>query len=865
MKLSDFNRLRSEDALENLESVIRSFNRTDTEYGRHTTTHARFSAQASTTPHAVAVVDQHGEHTYQELDGASNGLARYLINERLQREEIVAVLLDDTFKLLVSLLAILKAGGAYLPVDHKLPGERVNYLLGDTRARIIISEQSYADRLRENNAVPEGVRLHLLGDALNHTDPIEERSSADGLAYVIYTSGTTGVPKGVMVPHRAILRLVLNTNYVDLSSPQRIIRTGALAFDASTFEIWGALLNGGCLCSPPEHAILDAAELKDLIRRHHATAMFLTTGLFNQLVEMDVDVFSRLDTLLTGGERTSVLHVNKVKTAAPQLSLNNIYGPTENTTFTTFYPITELQDRDVPIGRPLANTQVVILDSKQKLVPIGVAGEICAGGAGLARGYLNDPALTAAKFVPHPFEAGQRLYRTGDWGRWTADGNIEFLGRKDQQVKIRGYRIEPAEIEARLSEYPAVGESAVVAMDLGKETAVLVAYLTGPETLDVEDVRKHLTKSLPEYMIPGIFIKLDKMPLTRNGKFDRTALPDPCEAQQGDKARVPPRTETEKELVSIWQTVLRQEDVSVTDDFFTAGGHSLEVTRLICLIQERLGVAVPLSIIFKPATIRDLAQYILDATKFGVKGIDDAVVLLSRNTDGPRIFAFPPGTGDALGYIQLAELLPSYTFYAFNFLEAETRMADYVDLITGIDPIGPYLLFGYSAGGNLAFHVARELENKGKRVSDIVMLDAWQCRQKVPFPEDEVDRVAASFLGHESVAPYLANKVLKEKAYRLIERYYSYIRNALDLHTVAADIHLVLSGTAAEPFRLDSGEVALSSTGWAEVTSGKFRIWHGEGGHRVMLNHPHLEANAAILRNVFDLVCSSSTAAAGER
>ena len=887
MKLGDLNRLRRSTAQRTDAGAVDSVNRAEADYPRDTTTHARFSLQAQLSPDAYAISDVNGERAYRELELASNGLARHLAGCDLATEEVVGVMLDDTFLLLVSLLGILKAGGAYMPMDQKIPPERISYLLEDTAARLILTEESYLPRLLEKGAVPPGVRLIVLrglsdrataSEATKSDDqpeiqyvslclvpePVTERSSASALAYVIYTSGTTGRPKGVMVPHRAILRLVLNTNYADLRKPQRIMQTGALSFDASTFEIWGALLNGGCLCRPPEHAVLDAGELKRLIRAHRATAMFVTTGLFNQLVEMDTTVFEGLGTLLTGGERTSVYHVNKVRSAAPDLALANVYGPTENTTFTSYYRIEELQDRDVPIGGSIANTEMLILDSRHRIVPVGVAGEICTGGDGLARGYVGDPALTAEKFIPHPLRPGERVYRTGDWGRCRVDGNIEFLGRRDQQVKIRGYRIEPGEIEMRLMEHPSVHEAAVVAREAGKEAAVLTAYLTGPSTIDLEDLQKHLRSYLPEYMIPGAFVRLEKMPLNGNGKFDRAALPAPEESQKiGRTKYVPPTSQTERTLVEIWKSVLGRDDVGVTDDFFTAGGHSLEVTRLICTIEEKLGVAVPLSIVFRPASIRDLAQYILDAAKFGVAAIDDAVVCLSGKTEGPPVFAFPPGTGDALGYIQLAELLRPYAFHAFNFLEADSRLSDYADIILRINPADPCVLLGSSAGGNLAFHVAAELERGGHRVSDIVMIDSWQCRKKVVFPEGEVDSVAAAFLNHESVAPYLSSAVLREKAYRIIERYYRYMADALDLQPVAANIHVILSDSAADTVSNYCLDDSLSSTGWADVTTGTFATYHGCGGHRTMLNAPHLEHNAAIVLSILNHVCGHQAVSAG--
>jgi amino acid adenylation domain-containing protein len=356
-------------------------------------------------------------------------------------------------------------------------------------------------------------------------DAVEKRSQSDGLAYVMYTSGTLGQPKGVMIEHRSILRLVLKTNYISLQASDRILQTGSLAFDASTFEIWGPLLNGGAVCLPQEEELLDAEKLKQLIEQHEITTCFLTTSLFNLLVGMNINLFQGLKTVLVGGEKLSVHHVNQVRQAYPSLILKNAYGPTENTPFTSCYTVDSLFEQDIPIGRPISNTTVYILDSHHELVPIGVAGEIYTGGDGLARGYWHDSALTKQKFIPHPFEPHQRLYRTGDFGRWLADGCIEFLGRQDEQVKVRGYRIELGEIEHQLLQHEAVKEAVVIAKDLGPDSTELLAYVTLQSDLEINSLRDDIKTVLPEYMMPTYFTQLEKMPLTANGKINKRALP----------------------------------------------------------------------------------------------------------------------------------------------------------------------------------------------------------------------------------------------------------------------------------------------------------------------------------------------------
>jgi thioesterase domain-containing protein/acyl carrier protein len=593
---------------------------------------------------------------------------------------------------------------------------------------------------------------------------------------------------------------------------------------------------------------------------------------------MNINMFQGLKTVLSGGEKVSVHHFNQIRQVYPSLTLQHVYGPTENTTFTSSYTVDKLFKKDIPIGTPIANTTVYILDSNDDLVPIGVAGEICTGGDGLARGYMNDPVLTKEKFVAHPFEPNERIYRTGDLGRWLPDGAIEFLGRKDEQVKVRGYRIEPGEIENHLLQHEAVKEAVVIAKDFGPDSKELLAYVTLQEDLDVDELREYLKNRLPDYMIPAYFTKLDNLPLTPNGKVNKRALPAPDMSHQMAKGHYEaPETETEKQLALIWEEVLGHKGIGATDDFFDIGGHSLKVTKLIALIHNKMGIEVPLATVFKASTIRELTQYILDIAQFGIKEVDEAMILLNGVTEGKPIFALPPGTGDAAGYIQVADGLKPYAFYGFNFIEAETRLKDYADFIMDVDPDGPYLLFGYSAGGNLAYHVTKELENRGKCVSDIVMVDSAQFKEKIHFSDAEVKKRAEQFLSHESIAPYLTSPILWEKAFRIIKRYHDYISNSVDTHIVDANIHVLLCENSRSIYRdtdpeiqalLDgenshdlphegTGRIIVSLPGWADVTRGTFKTYQGVGDHNHMLYQPHLENNIRILRNLIDRAYSS--------
>jgi amino acid adenylation domain-containing protein len=691
--------------------------------------------------------------------------------------------------------------------------------------------------------------------------PVTERSTAEGLAYVMYTSGTSGRPKGVMVEHRAINRLVVNTDYIQLGPGDRVLQTGSVAFDASTFEIWGPLLNGGGICLPPQRSILDPAEVARLIAKHRITTMFITTSLFNHYVESDINLFAGLKHLLTGGERASPHHFNKVRERYPQLDFKHVYGPTENTTFTTHYPIDRSHAADVPIGWPIANTKVLILDAGGAPVPVGVPGEICAAGDGLARGYLNEPELTREKFLPHPFEPAARIYRTGDRGLWRADGTIEFLGRLDDQVKVRGHRIEPAEIEHHIRQHASIRQAVVLAKELDGSRE-LVAYVTtradtGEEI--AQELQAWLARSLPDYMLPSHIIWLKKMPLNANGKIDRALLPDPAAGHQTAITTFEPAaTETEREVLAIWEEVLGRSPIGVTDNFFDRGGHSLRIAKALSLIERRLGVALPLNLFFTHPTVRGIATHIVEGATFGVSGIDHAIVPLSAAGDGPNLFAFPPGTGDALGFAQLASLLPG-RFFGFNFIEADSRLWNYADLIIQTDPEGPYVLFGYSSGGNLAYHVAHQLEERGLRVIAIIMADSARRLHPMPMSEEEIDKITMDFLGHESVRPYVASPILRDKAERLVRSSLNYAANAVDYHIINADIHVVTSENPVTEYRDASGRLVISQAAWSDVTRGQLHVHDGCGHHNYMLGHPYLDRNADTIGKIFDRLTRSAT------
>ncbi|HLL83872.1 MAG TPA: amino acid adenylation domain-containing protein, partial [Longimicrobium sp.] len=550
--------------------VVADWNRTSTAYPRERCVHELFAEHVALTPHATALDGASGALTYAQLDTRANRLAHLLRARGVREETRVGVLLERGPELIVALLAILKAGGAYVPLDPEYPPERLGYMLRDSGAALVVSTAALAGRPEE---VPCPV-LHLDEEALEDwpETPPESGAGAESLAYIIYTSGSTGTPKGVMVPHRGIVRLVRGSDYAPLAGDDRVAQLSSASFDAATWELWAPLTSGAALVFVPRETLLDPRGLAELVRERGVTTIFLTTALFHHVARHAPGAFGGVRRLLFGGEQADPAAVRAVlESSAPERILH-VYGPTENTTYSTWHRVERVEDgaNTVPIGRAIAQSTAYVLDPALRPVPVGVWGELYVGGDGVARGYRGRTALTAERFVPDEFSRypGARMYRTGDRVRWTAEGVLEFGGRFDQQVKIRGYRIEPGEIEAALLANPEVAEAVVVLLGQASEKR-LVAYVVARGEADLAALRADLRERLPAYMLPAAMVALDRLPITANGKLDRRALPHPEHATE--RAFAAPRTPEETALAAIWDEVLGVERVGVEDGFFELG------------------------------------------------------------------------------------------------------------------------------------------------------------------------------------------------------------------------------------------------------------------------------------------------------
>lgn len=599
--------------------------------------HQLFEEQVERTPEAIALVFENQQLTYQQLNQRANQLAHYLRKLGVKPETLVGICVERSLEMIIGILGIIKAGGAYVPLDPTYPEERLNFMLQDAKVEILLTQQHLQNKLVTQSQINldsdwEKIAQESTGNPVNTTTP-------DNLVYIIYTSGSTGKPKGVMLEHRGVVRLTKNTNYINITTKDVFLQLAPLSFDASTFEIWGCLLNGAKLVIMPSH-LPSLQELAETLQNHKITILWLTAGLFHVMVDNNLNGLKLVRKLLAGGDVLSVPHVKKLINKHKDCLLINGYGPTENTTFTCCYSMTDttIINESVPIGSPINNTQIYVLDTQLQHVPIGIPGELYIAGDGLARAYLNSPELTNEKFCSNPFStiSGSRLYKTGDLVRYRSDGVLEFLGRIDQQVKIRGFRIELREIETVLNQHSMIN-NVVVTTDKQQ----LLAYFTAKKEFlpSNQELKNFLKKKLPDYMIPSAFIPMKELPLNLNGKIDRSALPISKNIIPTLKTEfVAPRNYLETQLVNIFTNILNINNISIHDDFFELGGNSLLAVQLIAKLHNTLFIDLPVRCIFDTPTVEGLAQTIKKVKQQGYSSLKQVIDFKSEIVLDPQIY-----------------------------------------------------------------------------------------------------------------------------------------------------------------------------------------------------------------------------------
>ncbi|MDD3303554.1 MAG: amino acid adenylation domain-containing protein [Clostridia bacterium] len=606
IKLSDITIINKREK----DSIIHNFNNTKSYYNKAQSLIEIFEKQVNKNPNNIAIVCDDKKITYKELNEKSNQLAWKLNEMGIKVGDKISLLIDKSIELMIGIIAILKNRAVYVPIEIDYPINRIKYMVEDSESKMILISSKW-DMLPNIKKLDISLNNSTLYN--NKMENINLKYNVNDMAYIMYTSGTTGKPKGVLVNNINIISLLCNTNYIHFKKNDRIIQTGSTAFDATTFEYWGALLNSLPLYLLKKEELLDLVNFEKYIKNNKITIMFLTTQLFNRIVEYRATVFSNLRILLTGGEALSIKHINLVREKCPLLNLNNVYGPTENTTFSTYYPITKKIKRALPIGKPISNCTCYIVDKCNNLLPKGVPGELIVGGDGVAKGYLNKEEINKEKFIDDIYSGNGKMYKTGDLCLLNKEENIEFIGRIDTQVKIRGFRIEPDEINQKLLEYKDVSES-IVLVEEKDEEKILVAYYTSDVEIDRIELITYLKRSLPLYMIPNYFVRVSKIPLNSNGKTDKLKL-----YTEGRKII---EAETKKvklnytgiylSIYELFCEVLKKTEINYDDNFFDIGGDSLLAIKLVTrAMAKNLPITYP--DIFKNPTIRELGQ-MLDKT-----------------------------------------------------------------------------------------------------------------------------------------------------------------------------------------------------------------------------------------------------------
>lgn len=867
------------------QTLLVEWNNTQTDYP-NLLLHQLFEAQVERTPDAVAIVFEDKQLTYQELNNRANQLAHHLQALGVKPDvSKVAICVERSLEMVVGLLGILKAGGGYVPVDPAYPTERVGYMLSDAQVPVLLTLYTLVDRLPEHGAHVVCLDTDWGVIATYREENPVSKVTGDNLAYVIYTSGSTGKPKGVQLCHRSVANFLNSMGQQPgLTDQDIILAVTTISFDIAVLELYLPLIKGAKVVLASRDVAANGTKLLEMLVNSGATIMQATPATWRLLLAAGWESSPRLK-ILGGGEalpRELALQLSERST-----SLWNVYGPTETTVWSTAYKVEAsrlARSKDAPesIGRPIANTQIYLLDGHLQPVPIGVPGELHIGGAGLARGYLNRPELTDEKFIPDPFsdEPGARLYKTGDLARYLPDGNIDYIGRIDHQVKVRGFRIELGEIEAVLTQHPAVRQAVVIAREDVPGDKRLVAYMVPAQEQipPTSELRRFLKEQLPDYMVPAAFVKLDSLPLTPNGKVDRRALPAPdLVRQEPEETWVAPRDELELQLTKIWEKVLGIQPIGVRDNLFELGGHSLLAAHLSDQIEKAFNKNLPLATIFQAPTVEQLANILrqdassaprLSLTAIQPNGAKPPLFLC----EGVSIYRpLIPYLGPEQPLYGLVASIRDGKHGPSNRVEA--LAAHYIQEMRTLQPEGPYFLAGLSFGGMIAYEMAQQLVAQGHYVAlvtlfDTILPDAYRVlplHERVCFHSSKLFGLGLTYV-LEQVKARLQR--LKERSMRIYSKFHLG-RGGPVPHTLEYFAMLELNDEAGRNYvprvypdqvtlfkasdRVDAATAYVDpDLGWGQLAAGGLEIYEVPGDHLTMLKEPHVQVLAEKLRDCLD-------------
>lgn len=800
--------------------------------------------QANQNPKSTAVIYKNNKLTYKELDFKSNQLAHLLIERGICQGDFVGIMVRRSEWSVISLLAVLKSGAVYVPIDSSYPASRIEYILNDSKCKLIITS--------EIESIPASLE-HIQSIDISNLELLLQRYNSaitnvkvliNDNAYVIYTSGSTGLPKGVLGTHGCLLNLIEWQSKI-MEGQLKTLQFAPHSFDVSLQEILFALATAGTLYIIDNDTRYNMRQIADIIEREEINILTMPFSALNLYLD-EVETYTKLKSikhLITSGEQPFLNNkLQLLLKTFPDLQFHNQYGPSETHVVTSF----TISSKDnslpikVPMGFPINNTQIYILDKNIEPLPVGIPGDLYIGGLNVANGYLNKIDLTSEKFINNPFGEG-KLYRSGDLAQVNYNGELEFIGRDDGQVKVRGFRIELGEIESCFQNYPGIKEVALKLIG-EEENKELAAYYTTTEEIDSSVCKDFLAGHLPSYMIPTCFVKLEEFPRTASGKIDKLSLPEPQKDMNNSLSLyVEPQGEVEITIAKVMEEILQINKISAHDDFFKIGGNSIKAIRLMSKVQKQLGKKINLNLIFKHSTIRHMAT-IIQETDERLKNLETDYILINPDCK-KKLFFMPPGIGYSFAYLEYAKYFDEFGICGINFIESEEPARAIVEIIIKLQEEGPYYLFGHSAGGNMAYDVATELQKREKQLGGIVLLDSYMQLEIIEWSEKDYLNDAILYI-EQNHAEFLDDEI-KDAALQKIVAYRRYLNARFESGYINCPIIQIEANDEITSF----GDKIIRN-GWKNLTE-HYEVFKGFGGHMDMLKQPFLKENAQLTCQIF--------------